>query len=117
MLQQGYKELKTENKDLKMIIDLLVSESNDNTNKMESSQAARLLSGNADRFVTLKSFEKFKDSVNKDMPSVKAFKRKMACVNSASDASNIIFSGCNVHIRNGLHKTDSANGDGNITLG
>jgi hypothetical protein len=45
------------------------------------------------------------------------FKKRLACVDSASSQDNLIFSGCNLHLQNGLNSTNSKNGKGNLILG
>lgn len=39
------------------------------------------------------------------------------CVSTDSDAMNVIFEGCNVHVRNGVGTTNSINGRGNLIVG
>jgi chromosome segregation ATPase len=42
---------------------------------------------------------------------------RLACVDAASDGDELVFSGCNVNIRNGLNRTNSTNGKGNLVVG
>jgi hypothetical protein len=44
-------------------------------------------------------------------------KAKMACISGKSDAYDVYFDGCNVHVRNGAGATDSINGLGNLVIG
>ena len=46
-----------------------------------------------------------------------ALKDRLACVNSASNATKFVFEGCNVHVSNGAGQTDSINGFGNLIVG
>lgn len=47
----------------------------------------------------------------------KALKDRLACVTSTSNATEVVFEGCNVHVRNGAGQTDSINGVGNLIVG
>lgn len=49
--------------------------------------------------------------------SVEAISARLACVSDESDSTNVYFEGCNVHVRNGLSRTDSINGVGNLIVG
>ena len=42
---------------------------------------------------------------------------RLACVKSASNASEFVFEGCNVYVRNGAGQTNSINGFGNLIVG
>lgn len=42
---------------------------------------------------------------------------RLACVDASSDGNELVFSGCNVNIRNGLNRTESTNGRGNLVVG
>lgn len=42
---------------------------------------------------------------------------RLACVDAASDGDELVFSGCNINIRNGDGQTDSTNGRGNLIVG
>lgn len=47
----------------------------------------------------------------------KMLKDRLSCVTSASNDTDFVFEGCNVHVRNGLGSTDSINGLGNLIIG
>lgn len=46
-----------------------------------------------------------------------ALKDRIACVTSTSNATEFVFEGCNVHVRNGAGQTNSINGVGNLIVG
>lgn len=57
-------------------------------------------------------------SANAQASAVKSSTDKLQCVNgSRSDANNIYFDGCNVHVRNGAGATSTINGLGNLIIG
>jgi len=41
----------------------------------------------------------------------------IACLSQSADHNNVYFTGCNVHIRNGLGATDTSNAVGNLIVG
>jgi hypothetical protein len=43
--------------------------------------------------------------------------KKLKCVSSISTDKDVIFDGCNVHVRNGAGQTDTTNGYGNLIIG
>jgi hypothetical protein len=43
--------------------------------------------------------------------------KKLKCVSSISTDKDVIFEGCNVHVRNGLGQTPTTNGYGNLIVG
>jgi phage shock protein A len=42
---------------------------------------------------------------------------RLACVDASSTATDLVFSGCNVHLRNGAGQTTTTNGFGNLIVG
>ncbi len=48
---------------------------------------------------------------------LKGLQDRLACIDTSSASSTIVFSGCNVHIRNGVGSTESANARGNLIIG
>lgn len=42
---------------------------------------------------------------------------RLACVSNTSNDTELVFEGCNVHVRNGVGATDSFNGFGNFIVG
>lgn len=42
---------------------------------------------------------------------------RLACIDASSSATDVVFSGCNVHVRNGAGQTTTTNGFGNIIVG
>jgi hypothetical protein len=46
-----------------------------------------------------------------------ALTRRLRCVSTTSTGNDIIFEGCNVHVRNGLGQTPTTNGYGNLIVG
>lgn len=54
------------------------------------------------------------DTTSQGLTSLTA---RLACVDAASDGNELVFSGCNVNIRNGAGQTESTNGKGNLIVG
>lgn len=54
------------------------------------------------------------DTTTQDLAALTS---RLACVDAASDGNELVFSGCNVNIRNGLNRTETTNGRGNLVVG
>ena len=52
-----------------------------------------------------------------DTTAVQTLQTKMTCIDGKSDADDLIFSGCNVHVVNGQGGTATMNGKGNLIVG
>jgi hypothetical protein len=52
-----------------------------------------------------------------EITSLKELADSLGCISGSSTSSDLIFDGCNVHIRNGLGTTEGSNSAGNLIVG
>jgi hypothetical protein len=72
---------------------------------------------NATKDELMRRIEDLEELVQTQSNALEDLQDMLRCIDTSSNSATLVFSGCNVHIRNGVGSTNSANAQGNLIIG